>query len=228
MKGEITMDTVFLLLALASLVCIPIFLTMGLIRVIQRRSSKKKFKLAGISVLALVISFIGFGFTSDDDASPKREAPSPINAEAPGSSYALAESTPVEPSPTPVAGLTSSSTPSSTPTMNPTPESTEAPTQTPIPTPELTQQPTPAPTPIPTEAPTPQPAPIPTEEPTPIPTALPQQPEPPNNGSSTMVWIDDTAKRYHKKNGCGMDNAYQVTLEEAIAKGKTPCGRCYK
>lgn len=46
--------------------------------------------------------------------------------------------------------------------------------------------------------------------------------------NSTMVWVDDTAKRYHKKNGCGMDNAYQVTLEEAINMGKTPCGRCYK
>lgn len=45
--------------------------------------------------------------------------------------------------------------------------------------------------------------------------------------SSEMVWIDDTAKRYHRKNGCGMDNAYQVTLEEAISMGKTPCGRCY-
>lgn len=43
-----------------------------------------------------------------------------------------------------------------------------------------------------------------------------------------MVWVDDTAKRYHKANGCGMDNAYQVTVDEAIAMGKTPCGRCYK
>jgi len=49
-----------------------------------------------------------------------------------------------------------------------------------------------------------------------------------NTTNSTMVWVDDTAKRYHKKNGCGMDNAYQVTLEEAINMGKTPCGRCYK
>lgn len=46
--------------------------------------------------------------------------------------------------------------------------------------------------------------------------------------NSTIVWIDDTAKRYHKKDGCGMNNAYQVTVDEAIAKGKTPCGRCYK
>lgn len=43
-----------------------------------------------------------------------------------------------------------------------------------------------------------------------------------------LVWVDDTAARYHKKNGCGMNNAYQVTLEEAEEMGKTPCGRCYK
>ena len=48
-----------------------------------------------------------------------------------------------------------------------------------------------------------------------------------NSSSVTMVWVDNTAKRYHKKNGCNMDNAYQVTKEEAIAMGKTPCGNCY-
>lgn len=58
------MDNVFLLLAIVSLFCIPIFLTMGLISVIRRRSSKKRFKLAGMSVLALVVSFVGFGFRS--------------------------------------------------------------------------------------------------------------------------------------------------------------------
>lgn len=46
--------------------------------------------------------------------------------------------------------------------------------------------------------------------------------------SSMMVWIDDTAEKYHRKNGCGMDNAYQVTLEEALQKEKTPCGNCYR
>ncbi len=230
------MDTVFLLLALASLFCIPIFLIMGLVRIIRRRSAKKRFKLAGISTLALVIGIIGFGFTSDDDSSPKRENPSPVSAEAPTSSYALAENASAESSPAPVADLSPSSTPSPVPapTMIPTPEPTEAPTPAPTaaPTPEPTAIPTPVPTPVPTEAPTPQPTPIPTpvptEVPTPIPTAPPQQAEPSGNSSSTMVWIDDTAKRYHKKNGCNMDNAYQVTLEEAIAKGKTPCGNCYR
>lgn len=49
-----------------------------------------------------------------------------------------------------------------------------------------------------------------------------------DTSNDVMVWVDDTAARYHKKNGCGMDNAYQVTLDQAIAMGKTPCGRCYK
>ena len=62
---------------------------------------------------------------------------------------------------------------------------------------------------------------------TPEPTTPPVVPTT-SQSDTTMVWIDDTAKRYHKKNGCGMNNAYQVTLEEAVAKGKTPCGRCYK
>lgn len=47
--------------------------------------------------------------------------------------------------------------------------------------------------------------------------------------SGEMVWIDETAKRYHSKSDCsGMDSAYQVTKEQAEALGKTPCGRCYK
>ena len=42
-----------------------------------------------------------------------------------------------------------------------------------------------------------------------------------------LVWIDNTAQKYHINNGCGMDNAYLVTVEQAIALGKTPCGICY-
>lgn len=44
-----------------------------------------------------------------------------------------------------------------------------------------------------------------------------------------MVWVDDSAAKYHKKSDCsGMDAAYQVSKEEAEAMGKTPCKRCYK
>lgn len=48
-----------------------------------------------------------------------------------------------------------------------------------------------------------------------------------SNAGSGMVWIDDTAKKYHAKNSCNMDNPYQVTIEEAEAMGREPCGRCY-
>ena len=44
-----------------------------------------------------------------------------------------------------------------------------------------------------------------------------------------MVWVDDSAAKYHRKSDCsGMDAAYQVTKEEAEAMGKTPCKRCYR
>lgn len=96
-------------------------------------------------------------------------------------------------------------------------------------TPEITPEPTPTATPVPIETPTP----VPTKEPALIiqPTSEPaslETSQAATNENATMVWIDKTAKRYHKANGCNMDNAYQVTLEEALAMGKTPCGRCYK
>lgn len=54
-----------------------------------------------------------------------------------------------------------------------------------------------------------------------------EQPEQ-SQSTETMVWVDDTAARYHRKSDCsGMDAAYQVTIEQAEAMGKTPCGRCY-
>lgn len=126
---------------------------MGLVSVIRRRSSKKRFKLAGISAIALIASFIGFGFTLDEDASTKGNDSSSISAEAPTSRYTLAENTSAEPSPPPIADLAPSPTPSPTPTIIPTPE----PTETPVPTVAPTPEPTPQPTPVPTEAPTPQP-----------------------------------------------------------------------
>lgn len=43
-----------------------------------------------------------------------------------------------------------------------------------------------------------------------------------------MVWVDSTSKRYHKRDGCNMDNPYLVTLDEAISMGRTPCGNCYR
>ncbi len=92
------MNIIFLLIQLVSLVCIPIFLTMGLICVIRRRSSKKHFRLAGISVLVLVIGLIGMAFTSEDSASPTGNTPGSTRPEASDSTHAVAESASTEPS----------------------------------------------------------------------------------------------------------------------------------
>lgn len=43
------------------------------------------------------------------------------------------------------------------------------------------------------------------------------------------VWIDDTGKKYHKKSTCSnMDAPYQVSVDEATARGYKPCKKCYK
>ena len=114
-------------------------------------------------------------------------------------------------------------------------ESIETPTAitspTPTPTVKPTAEPTAVPTPEPTATPTPTPEPTatPTPEPTIQPTAKPtSSTQSSSSGSSAKVWVDDTAKRYHKSStSCGMNNPYQVTVEEAERMGKTPCGRCY-
>lgn len=153
------MNTVFLLLVLASLFCIPIFLIWGLINLIQGSHCKKRFKLAGISALALVISFIGFGFTLDQDTSPREDDFNSISSEDPTSSYTLAENISAPPSPTPEDSSAPSPTliPAPVQTMTPTSEPNKAPT--PIPTVAPTPESTTAPTPVPTESTTPQPGP---------------------------------------------------------------------
>lgn len=51
--------------------------------------------------------------------------------------------------------------------------------------------------------------------------------------SSRIVWIDDTAAKYHSSaeqpnHNFKMDHPYAVTEEEAIRAGKKPCGICYR
>lgn len=51
--------------------------------------------------------------------------------------------------------------------------------------------------------------------------------------SSRIVWIDDTADKYHSSaeqpnHNFKMDHPYAVTEEEAIGAGKKPCGICYR
>ena len=49
-----------------------------------------------------------------------------------------------------------------------------------------------------------------------------------NSGSSTMVWIPKSGKKYHRSSSCSnMKNPSQVTLEKAQSIGYTPCSKCY-
>lgn len=49
-----------------------------------------------------------------------------------------------------------------------------------------------------------------------------------NSGSSTMVWITKSGKKYHRSSSCSnMKNPSQVTLEKAQSLGYTPCSKCY-
>lgn len=56
-----------------------------------------------------------------------------------------------------------------------------------------------------------------------------EEPEVSNNsGSSTMVWIPKSGKKYHRSSSCSnMKNPSQVTLEKAQSLGYTPCSKCY-
>lgn len=85
-------------------------------------------------------------------------------------------------------------------------------------------------TPVP-EQPVEQPAAQPQEQPQEQPTEQTQDTPvvSPTSPSTEMVWIDDTAAKYHRKPDCsGMDHAYQVSIADAEALGRTPCKKCYR
>ncbi len=45
---------------------------------------------------------------------------------------------------------------------------------------------------------------------------------------SECVYYTKSGKRYHYENPCGRGTYYECTLDEAIAKGLTPCDKCVK
>ena len=50
-----------------------------------------------------------------------------------------------------------------------------------------------------------------------------------NDNGTEMVWIPTNGgKKYHSRAGCsGMKNPTQISKENAVVKGYTPCKRCY-
>lgn len=48
------------------------------------------------------------------------------------------------------------------------------------------------------------------------------------SADSGYVWVCETGKKYHSHSGCsGMENPWQVSLEEAKGMGKSACKKCF-
>ena len=220
------MNTVLAFLVLISLICIPVFILLTIIKLVRKQSPKKHFIISGVSALVFLSSFIGFGITMDE----------PVTNEAKSyneSSY--------------VAMSAETSTPE--PDVTPTPKPTASPTPKPTasPTPKPSASPTPEPTVSPTLAPTASPAPEPTVAPTPEPPSAGS----PDNGSGNNNFdtydnpeqqktedsyvLNTSSMKIHYP-GCSSvakiaPKNYATSsesVEELKARGYTTCGRCFK
>lgn len=48
------------------------------------------------------------------------------------------------------------------------------------------------------------------------------------NAAISAVWISGSGSKYHSRADCsGMENAREITLQEALDMGRQPCKRCY-
>ncbi len=46
------------------------------------------------------------------------------------------------------------------------------------------------------------------------------------NTDMPKIYKTPTGKRYHSNSGCGGANSYEITYDEAVNSGLTPCGKC--
>lgn len=150
---------------------------------------------------AVILFFISLAFYANPDTAPAAATATPTPAPT------LAAEPTATPAPTPVPSPSPTVTPTATLTATPSPTPTETPSPTPEPTPEATPVATPAPTPA-------------------VEAAAAANSDAQN---SVMVWIPTNGgTKYHSRAGCSnMENPREVTLDEAIAMGFTPCKRCY-
>lgn len=129
---------------------------------------------------------------------------------------------------TPLPAVTPSATPIPTPIITPSP--TPSPSVSPTPTPSTTpiSTPTITPTPVPTATATPTIAPQPIEAESSIASSSGTDSPQTVTSSTNYVYISENGKKYHRRPGCSnMENPMEVTVEQAIAWGYTPCKKCY-
>ena len=167
----------------------------------------KRMKTAVVSVLLVAIMLSMVGCTVETQTTENESAVSQ------GVTVASADIEEEVVTPEPIVTVEPTRAPTPEPTETPTPEQTSTPEPTPEPTPEVTA--TPKPTPEPTPAPTPEPV---------VEVAAASD----EGGSSTMVWIPQTGKKYHSKSSCSnMKNPTEVTIEKAQEFGFTACKKCW-
>ena len=114
----------------------------------------------------------------------------------------------------------------------------------PSPTISVSAKPSATATVLPTLKPTSTPIPLPTAIPTPIPTPVPTLPPAtavptPDTATSAnassassdteMVWVGETGNKYHYEDCRSLrGKGHQITMEEALAEGRTSCGICHR
>lgn len=67
---------------------------------------------------------------------------------------------------------------------------------------------------------------VPTVTPTPTPTPTPAPVVSQEPATGHTIYITKTGKRYHYDPNCNGGTYYESTLEEALARGLTPCNKC--
>lgn len=134
-----------------------------------------------------------------------------------------------EPAASPVPTVSATKAPSALPSSSPTPTPTSAPTSAPThaPTAEPTSAPTPASTPGSTQQPAETEPPV--EAETNSNTSSSHSESSESSNDTEMVWVGETGTKYHYK-GCRSlrGKGRQITMEEAIAEGRTSCGICHR
>ena len=173
----------------------------------QKGKKPHNWKAWGIGIAAVLVIGI-IGIIADGGKENPEQSPSPsISVSAAGEPSA---STPaIEPSSTP----SPSAPEASEPVQETQPGNTES---TPEPEdPATTESLTTAPSVVPS-------APA-ASEPNEPEASASQQPE-----QQEMVWVSGSGEKYHNDPNCSnMKNPHQISLDEAVAAGRTPCSKCY-
>lgn len=184
----------------------------------QKKRTSRNYKAWAVGIAMLFVIGMGGIIAGCGDSSDTAETPPP-------SVSAVTEPSPsATVTPPPSSSTASTPSPALTPSPSPSPEEPEPVQETPpantpsVPEPEDPSALASVP-PVSSVAPS-------------VPAAPePNEPEPSVSQAAeqvAMVWISGSGKKYHSNPNCSnMKNPQQVSIDEAIAAGRTACSKCY-